>query len=132
MTATATQIRVLRVYDQRRPHGGVRILVDRLWPRGLTKDQADLDDWCRVIAPSSALRIWYGHEQAKFSEFTRRYREELTEPARATELKHLRGMAQSVPLTLLTATRQVELSHAAVLADLLRIEMDPADGRPPD
>jgi len=121
MTGQPT-VRVRRIYGQRTPHDGVRVLVDRLWPRGLTKDQADLDDWCRVIAPSTALRVWYAHDPAKFPEFARRYRAELARPERAAELKHLRGVAQGGTLTLLTATKVVDISEAAVLADLLGAE----------
>jgi uncharacterized protein YeaO (DUF488 family) len=119
-----SNVRVRRIYDERTPHDGVRVLVDRLWPRGLTKDQADLDDWCRGIAPSTALRVWYAHDRAKFPEFTRRYRAELSQPEPAAELKRLRGAAQGGTLTLLTATKQIDISGAAVLADLLGAEND--------
>jgi len=107
------------VYDARQAADGTRVLVDRLWPRGLTKNQADLDEWCKQIAPSPALRRWYGHDPDRFAEFARRYRTELDDPERADALRHLRELAQQRTLSLLTATRTVETSEAAVLADLL-------------
>jgi uncharacterized protein YeaO (DUF488 family) len=113
------RVRVGRVYDARTAEDGTRVLVDRLWPRGLTKSRADLDEWCKQIAPSAALRRWYGHEPTRFAEFGRRYRSELAEPERAAALQHLRELAQQRPMALLTATREVENSEAAVLADLL-------------
>jgi len=113
------QVRAGRVYDARQAADGTRVLVDRLWPRGLTKNQADLDEWCKQIAPSPALRRWYGHDPDRFAEFARRYRTELDDPERADALRHLRELAQQRTLSLLTATRTVETSEAAVLADLL-------------
>jgi uncharacterized protein YeaO (DUF488 family) len=110
---------VRRVYDDPTDRDGVRVLVDRIWPRGLSKAAAHLDEWCKVVAPSPALRRWYGHDSAKFVEFSRRYRVELTEPARAQALRHLRQLAEGNRLTLLTATTRPEISQATVLADLL-------------
>jgi uncharacterized protein YeaO (DUF488 family) len=119
------RVRVGRVYDQRTTKDGTRVLVDRLWPRGLTKNQADLDEWCKQIAPSAALRSWYGHDPDRFAEFGRRYRTELGDPERAAALQHLRELAQQQPLTLLTATRHADISEAAVLAEHL---LDSATG----
>lgn len=116
------EVRVGRVYDGRAPADGTRVLVDRLWPRGLTKDRADLDEWCKQIAPSTALRTWYGHDADRFDEFARRYRTELDDPERADALAHLRELAQRRTLTLLSATRHTETSQAAVLTDLLNAE----------
>lgn len=113
-------VRVRRVYDEPSDQDGHRVLVDRIWPRGLTKARADLGEWCKEVAPSTALRQWYGHDPAKFEEFSRRYRAELEEPERADALQHLRDLADCYPLTLLTATRHPDISEAAVLADLLR------------
>jgi len=113
------KVRVRRVYEQAEPGDGTRVLVDRIWPRGLTKAKAALDDWCKDVAPSDELRKWYGHEPERFAEFGRRYQQELKDPQRADSLTHLRELAKD-PLTLLTATRQPEISEAAVLADLLR------------
>jgi uncharacterized protein YeaO (DUF488 family) len=113
------RVRVGRVYGERTAADGARVLVDRLWPRGLAKSRAELDEWCKQIAPSTALRTWYGHVPDRFAEFAGRYRAELDDPDRAEALQHLRERARRGPLTLLTATRRVEISAAAVLAELL-------------
>jgi uncharacterized protein YeaO (DUF488 family) len=116
-------IRVRRVYDEPGPADGTRVLVDRIWPRGLRKDAATLDDWARDVAPSAELRTWYGHDPARFDEFRRRYVDELSQAGRRAALGRLRARAAAgtpEPLTLLTATRDVEHSHAAVLAQILR------------
>ena len=112
-------VQVRRIYDAATPEDGTRVLVDRIWPRGMTKARAHLDEWCKDIAPSTALRTWYHHDPTLFDEFTRRYRHELTEPVRADALTHLRDLTQKHPLTLLTASKAVDISEAAVLADLL-------------
>ena len=114
------RVRVRRVYEEPDPGDGTRVLVDRIWPRGLTKARAALDEWCKDVAPSGELRKWYGHDPARFEEFGRRYRLEPEDPERAEALAHLRALAKDRPLTLLTATRQPEISEAAVLAALLR------------
>ena len=75
------RVRVGRVYDERAAADGTRVLVDRLWPRGLAKARADIDEWCKQIAPSSALRRWYGHDPARFAEFRQRYGPNSTTPA---------------------------------------------------
>lgn len=113
-------VRVGRVYDEAGADDGVRILVDRLWPRGLRKDAADVDEWVRDLAPSTELRRWYRHDPERFSRFRSRYREELGAPPGHTELLRVRTLADDGPVTLLTATRDVEHSHATVLAELLR------------
>jgi uncharacterized protein YeaO (DUF488 family) len=113
-------VRVRRVYDAPEPDGGTRVLVDRVWPRGLTKETARLDQWCKQVAPSTQLRKWYRHDPGRFEEFGRRYREELKDAERAQALQHLRELSRSGTLTLLTATRHAETSQAAVLADLIR------------
>jgi uncharacterized protein YeaO (DUF488 family) len=119
MTAT-TDVRVRRVYDPPDPADGQRVLVDRLWPRGLSKSAAALDGWLKAVAPSDELRRWYGHEPSKFPAFQERYQAELQAPERADALAHLRHLADSGPLTLLTATKDVEHSQATVLAARLR------------
>ena len=86
----APGVRVARVYDPLAPSDGVRILVDRLWPRGLTKQAAALDHWYRQIAPSTDLRTWYAHEPERFAEFVTRYRAELSTPERVAALAALR------------------------------------------
>ncbi len=116
------RVRVGRVYDERSAADGTRVLVDRLWPRGLTKAKADLDEWCKQVAPSAALRTWYSHDPDRFAEFGRRYRAELDDPGHADALQHLRELAQQRTLTLLTATRNADTSEAAVLAELLDAE----------
>ena len=113
-------VRVRRIYEPPQPQDGVRVLVDRVWPRGLTKTAAAVDEWCRQIAPSTALRQWYGHDPDRFEEFSGRYRAELGEPERAEALRHLRDLAGKGPVTLLTATKHAELSQAAVLAEVIR------------
>ena len=114
------KVRARRVYEQAEPSDGRRVLVDRLWPRGLSKEKAHLDEWLKSVAPSDELRRWYGHQPAKFAEFKRRYETELTEPERAEALHHLRDEARSGPVTLLTATKDLEHSEAEVLVHLLR------------
>lgn len=118
--AGAHAVKVGRVYDEPARGDGARVLVDRVWPRGLSKDQAHLDEWCKSVAPSTALRKWYQHDPERFEEFGRRYRAELDEPERAEALQHLRQLAKRRTLTLLTATKHAEISEAVVLADLLR------------
>ena len=113
-------IRVRRVYDGPSPDDGARVLVDRVWPRGLRKEAARLDEWARDVAPSAGLRTWYRHDPDKFGEFRRRYTAELAEPGPAEALGRLRSRAAAGPVTLLTATRELDLSQAAVLAELLR------------
>jgi len=118
------KVRVRRVYQEPERGDGTRVLVDRIWPRGLTKAKAALDEWCKDVAPSGELRKWYGHGPDRFAEFARRYRLELQDPQRAEALAHLRGLAEDRQLTLLTATRQPEISEAAVLAALLQGSAD--------
>ncbi|MFI6452856.1 DUF488 domain-containing protein [Streptosporangium amethystogenes] len=117
---TEPKVRVRRVYEEPEASDGARVLVDRIWPRGLSKEKAHLQEWCKTVAPSTELRTWYGHDPARFEEFGRRYRAELKDPERATALEHLREIAKRRTVTLLTATRQADISEAAVLADLLR------------
>ncbi|GAA1392857.1 DUF488 family protein [Catellatospora coxensis] len=95
------------------------MLVDRLWPRGLSKHQAHLADWCKNIAPSTELRQWYGHDPDRFAEFARRYRAELDDPARAAALADLRRRSTHGTVTLLTAAKRSDISEATVLADIL-------------
>jgi len=117
---TSSQLAVRRIYDEPAETDGSRILVDRLWPRGVSKERADLTEWLKTIAPSTELREWYGHVPERFDEFARRYRAELAEPAHAADLQHLRELLAAGQLTLLTATKHPELSEAAVLASILQ------------
>ena len=113
-------VRVGRIYGPAETGEGARILVDRLWPRGVSKQVAALDEWCRDVAPSNELRRWYGHDPARFGEFTERYRAELAEPDGSAALGRLREWHQRGPVLLLTATKAVEISNATVLAGILR------------
>ncbi|HET9648160.1 MAG TPA: DUF488 family protein, partial [Microlunatus sp.] len=112
-------VQVRRVYEEPAENDGTRVLVDRIWPRGLTKAKASLDEWCKAVAPSTDLRTWYGHDPAKFAEFARRYRIELHEAERAQALLHLRDLAADRRVTLLTGTKDPDISEAAVLAAIL-------------
>ena len=118
MSAIA-EVRVRRVYDEPEDNDGVRVLVDRIWPRGMTKARAALDEWCKDVAPSTELRKWYSHDPAKFEEFTRRYGAELEQAERAQALQYLRDLAADRRLTLLTGSKAVDISEAAVLAAIL-------------
>jgi uncharacterized protein YeaO (DUF488 family) len=109
------------VYDQPEDDDGARVLVDRIWPRGMTKAKAALDEWCKDVAPSTELRKWYNHDPAKFERFAHRYRAELEQPDRGHALQHLRDLAADRRLTLLTATKDPDISEAAVLADILNL-----------
>ena len=113
-------VQVRRIYDDPSVEDGIRVLVDRRWPRGVSKARAELDEWCTDVAPSDALRKWYGHSPEKFEEFGSRYRQELEEPERASALRYLRLMTAHGRLTLLTATKRAEISQAAILAEILR------------
>src|SRR5262252_320200 len=105
--------RVARIYhDHSR---GYRVLVDRLWPRGLKKEDAGLDEWLKDVAPSTELRKWYGHEPERFAEFARRYRGELRRSPASEAVEHLRDVANKRTVILLTATKDVDISAAAVL-----------------
>jgi uncharacterized protein YeaO (DUF488 family) len=118
MTRHTVQIR--RIYDQPAAEDGIRVLVDRVWPRGIRKEAAALDEWAKDVAPSTELRKWYGHVPAKFPQFEARYRVELATSSPRAALDHLRALAKESTVTLLTATKDVEHSQAAVLAGLLR------------
>jgi uncharacterized protein YeaO (DUF488 family) len=115
----ATSVTFRRIYEEPQPDEGRRVLVDRVWPRGISRDADRFDEWLPAIAPSTELRRWYGHEADKFAEFERRFLDELDDPARAEAKDHLRELAQEGHLTLLTAARDVEHSQAAVLAGWL-------------
>jgi uncharacterized protein YeaO (DUF488 family) len=117
--ATKPRVRVRRVYEEPGSDDGARVLVDRLWPRGVSKARAALDEWCKEVAPSTELRTWYGHVPERFEEFARRYRAELEKPDRAAVLDHLQSLAGKRTLTLLTATKRPEISEAAVLAGVI-------------
>lgn len=110
---------VHRIYEESAPPG-LRVLVDRLWPRGVNKTAAALDEWLKEAAPSTELRRWYGHDPDRFDEFARRYRGELSRPPGIEAIDHLLELSKSGPVILLTATRDVDHSGAQVLLDHLR------------
>ena len=118
-------VRFGRIYDKPVPADGARVLVDRLWPRGISKERAQLHHWCKAVAPSTELRTWYHHDPALFDEFAQRYRTELEEPDRAAAFEELCRLDEQGTVTLLTATRDVERSEAAVLASLIRRNSEP-------
>ncbi|WP_037673245.1 DUF488 domain-containing protein [Streptomyces griseus] len=113
-------VQVRRVYDAPAQTDGTRVLVDRLWPRGMTKEKAHLDEWCKQVAPSTELRKWYIRNPDRFAEFRHLYQTELQDPERADALAHLRDLVEDRTVTLLTATKHPETSKAEVLAELLR------------
>ncbi|MFW6692791.1 DUF488 domain-containing protein [Streptomyces sp. MAR4 CNX-425] len=108
--------RIRRIYDAPDPDDGTRVLVDRIWPRGMAKDRAHLDEWLKAVAPSDELRHWLHADLDRYPDFARRYRAELAEGERAEALAHLRELYDKGPLTLLTSTKEVERSHVPVLA----------------
>jgi uncharacterized protein YeaO (DUF488 family) len=110
-------IAIKRAYDPPAAKDGLRILIDRLWPRGVSKAKLKLDAWPRQLSPSTALRKWYGHDPKRFAEFRRRYRAELAE--HKDDLAALRTWIGGRAVTLITATRELELSHAEVLREML-------------
>jgi uncharacterized protein YeaO (DUF488 family) len=111
-------VRLKRAYDPVAATDGYRVLVDRIWPRGVTREEAHLDEWARELAPSTGLRRWFGHDPARFEEFQRRYTEELA--SQAVKLRELRARAREGTLTLVYAARDTEHNDAVVLAELLR------------
>jgi len=119
MVMATQRVRVRRVYDPAEEDDGRRVLVDRVWPRGLRKDAAALDEWLKDVAPSTELRKWYGHEPEKFAQFAERYRGELETPEARAALEHLRQVTGDGVVTLLTATKDVQHSQAVVLAQVL-------------
>jgi uncharacterized protein YeaO (DUF488 family) len=116
---TKHTIVVHRIYEDPDGAGGYRVLVDRLWPRGLTKERVHFDAWLKDLAPSTALRRWYGHTPAKWPEFQRRYREELAEPARQELLAALTQRARSGAVTLLCGAKDATHSQAEVIRAVL-------------
>jgi uncharacterized protein YeaO (DUF488 family) len=109
--------KIKRVYDPAQSGDGTRVLVDRLWPRGLKKTDAHLDQWMKDVAPSPQLRQWFAHKPERFAEFERRYRAELTKNAAVAELRKL---GRSKPVTLLYGARDPQINHAVVLSSFLR------------
>jgi uncharacterized protein YeaO (DUF488 family) len=119
MTKGSVMIALKRVYDEPVPEDGMRVFVERLWPRGLSKERAQINLWLKEIAPSHELRTWYGHDPEKFAEFRRRYEAELAKPVRQDALTKLRELVRQGAVTLVFAARDTEHSNATVLRDLL-------------
>ncbi|MFJ5137000.1 DUF488 domain-containing protein [Streptomyces sp. NPDC088707] len=117
----AHPVRVRRIYETPSPDDGVRVLVDRLWPRGLAKTDARIDEWPKALTPSTELRRWYHGTEGEYEEFRRRYEAELAAPDAAAALARLRSIAAEETITLLTAAKDPAMSHTSVL---LR-ELDP-------
>jgi uncharacterized protein YeaO (DUF488 family) len=114
----APGVQIKRIHEEHRADDGLRVLVDRLWPRGISKQRAALDEWRPDLAPSTALRKWFAHDPLRWTEFRRRYRAELR--ANAALLQSLRERAATERVTLLYATREPRINHAIVLRDVLR------------
>jgi uncharacterized protein YeaO (DUF488 family) len=110
-------IRLKRAYEPPSAEDGVRVLVDRLWPRGVRKSEAAIDRWLKEIAPSTELRRWFGHDPSRWSEFRRRYRSELS--GHAELVNELRALARKKPVTLIYAARDERHNEAVVLRDIL-------------
>ncbi|UOQ95390.1 DUF488 family protein [Halobacillus shinanisalinarum] len=109
-----------RIYDDDTRTGGNRILVDGVWPRGISKEDADLDEWMKDIAPSSPLRKWFNHDPEKFNEFKKSYKEEIQQSSERTEkLDELKKMADGERLILLFAAKETKYNHAVVLKELI-------------
>jgi uncharacterized protein YeaO (DUF488 family) len=118
MPEAGPDIRVKRIYDPPERKDGARVLVDRLWPRGVRKETAELTAWLKDIAPGAELRRWFGHDPARFAEFSRRYRAELS--ANKDAVGRMDDLAKSGPVTLLYAAHDEEHNHARVLAEYLK------------
>lgn len=109
---------IKRIYEEPDPHDGYRILIDRLWPRGVKKEDAKLDEWNKAVAPSTALRKWFGHKPELFDEFSARYQEELRD--QQEELKRIKAIDSEQNLTLLYGAKDEQLNHAVVLEKVLK------------
>ncbi|WP_369147737.1 DUF488 domain-containing protein [Streptomyces sp. R44] len=113
--STTPAVRVRRVYEDPSPDDGVRVLVDRLWPRGLKKTDAHIDEWPKALTPSTELRHWYHGPEGEYEEFCRRYEAELDAPEAAAALDRLRDLAARETVTLLTSAKDPSVSHTSVL-----------------
>lgn len=116
-TGNPSMIKLKRAYEPPARGDGTRVLVDRIWPRGVSKGAAALDHWLKEVAPSTELRRWFGHDPARWTEFRRRYRSELAQHPEA--LAGLRRLARGGPLTLVYGARDTEHNEAVVLRELL-------------
>ena len=110
-------ITIKRIYEDASENDGYRILVDRLWPRGISKQRAKLDEWLKTIAPSTELRNWFGHKEERFAEFAKLYKRELH--LQNEELKRVRKIAEKKQVTLLYAAKDTQINHAIILRNIL-------------
>lgn len=113
-------VEMKRAYEKPKASDGIRILVDRLWPRGVKKSDAKIDEWMKELAPSDALRKWYGHRPDRWKEFSLRYRKELHDPAYQASLHRIRSLAQKKHITLIFAAKDRDHCNALVLMEVLR------------
>jgi uncharacterized protein YeaO (DUF488 family) len=125
-TTKALDVRAKRIYDPQDHTDGYRVLIDHIWPRGVSREHARLDEWARELAPSDELRKWFDHSPARFAEFRARYRAELA--AQSDRIDELRRRAANDPLTILYAARDRDHNNAVVLAELLRDVRGAGDG----
>ncbi len=119
MTKHESKIALKRAYDEAVTGDGVRVLVDRLWPRGLSKEKAHVDVWLKEVVPSNELRRWFGHDPEKFAEFRHRYEAELASESGKEALGKLRELMKQGPITLVFAARDDKHNNAVVLRDVL-------------
>ncbi|GAA5521401.1 DUF488 domain-containing protein [Aliifodinibius salicampi] len=114
-------IRIKRIYEEYSEDDGYRVLVDRLWPRGVSKEEAGLDEWCKEIAPTTELRKWFNHDPGKFEEFANRYKGELIQ--KEEEVNHLIDKTEKQHVTLLYAAKDEDHNHALVLKEFLNEQL---------
>lgn len=112
-------LKTKRVYEKKDPGDGKRILVDRLWPRGLTREEAAIDEWMKDLAPSDELRRWFGHKPEKWAGFRERYIGELSSPDKAGLLEKVARTARQSTVTMLYAAKDVEHNNAEVLREII-------------
>ncbi len=113
-------LRIKRAYEKEAATDGKRIYVDRLWPRGLSKEEFRYDEWLKELSPGDALRKWFGHEPDKFEEFKRRYLKELSEPEKQAQLKRIADMTEKSNVTLVYSAKDTEYNNAVVLAEIVK------------
>ncbi|MEW2081901.1 DUF488 family protein [Streptomyces sp. NPDC005283] len=116
---------VRRVYDPAGPDDGCRVLVDRLWPRGVSKERAAVDEWLKDIAPSTELRHWYHEDRSRYDEFARRYTGELADSAHAPAVDRMLDLSATQAVTVLTSVKDIENSHVPVLLAHLARRSEP-------
>lgn len=119
MASRSAQVRIKRVYDTPAPEDGTRVLVDRLWPRGLTRERARVDHWLKDVSPSAELRVWYGHAPERAAEFRRRYKEELEREPGRSAFAALRELMREGPITFVYAAKDTERNNAAALREMV-------------